>query len=79
MLLLTPTWSVRSSVTTEINTDVIFRPAPRLTPDEARDARARAWAFIFDCYAKKKAAPESRPDDVRKDQDAHTATTQYTR
>ena len=33
-----------------------------LTPEQARDIRARALAFVFDCYAKKKAAPESRPN-----------------
>ena len=34
------------------------------SPDQVRDARARAWAFVFDCYRKKEAAssPESRPD-----------------
>jgi hypothetical protein len=39
-----------------------------------RDTRARAWAFVFDCYRKKEAAtsPVSRPDDARKDQDAGT-------
>ncbi len=42
------------------------------------NALTSAYAFILDS-AKKKAAPESRPDDVRKDQDAHTATKQYTR
>ena len=26
-----------------------------ITPEQARDARARAWVFVFDCYAKKKA------------------------
>jgi hypothetical protein len=26
------------------------------TAEQARDVRARAWSFIFDCYAKKKAA-----------------------
>jgi hypothetical protein len=31
--------------------------------EQARDIRARAWAFVFDCYRRKKeAAPESRPD-----------------
>ena len=34
-------------------------------PAQVLDARGRAWAFIFDCYAKKEAAPESRPDDVK--------------
>lgn len=29
------------------------------------DTRARAWAYVFDCYRKKEAAtsPVSRPDD----------------
>jgi hypothetical protein len=43
---------------------------------EARDARARAWAYAFECFNRrvsKEAAPESRPDDARKDvQDAGT-------
>jgi hypothetical protein len=32
-----------------------------------QDARARAWAYVFDCYRKKKAAtsPVSRPDDAK--------------
>jgi hypothetical protein len=32
------------------------------------DVRARAWAYVFDCYRKKKATPASSPDAV-KDQD----------
>jgi hypothetical protein len=32
-----------------------------------RDTRARAWAFVFDCYRKKEAAtsPVSRPVDAK--------------
>jgi hypothetical protein len=32
-----------------------------------RDTRARAWAFVFDCYLKKEAAtsPVSRPGDAK--------------
>lgn len=26
------------------------------TPDQARNTRARGWAFVYDCYAKKNAA-----------------------
>jgi hypothetical protein len=26
-----------------------------ITPEQARDVRARTWRFVFDCYAKKKA------------------------
>jgi hypothetical protein len=34
------------------------------TSKQVRDARVRAWVFVFDCYARKKAAPSSRPDDA---------------
>lgn len=43
--------------------------------DPEQDARARAWAYVFDCYRKKEAAGPRQPDDpkdLRKDQDAHT-------
>jgi hypothetical protein len=32
---------------------IILRSHPGLTLEQARDARAHAWAFVFDCYAKK--------------------------
>ncbi len=44
---------------------------PSISPQEGRDARARAWAFVFDCYRKKKAAtsPVSRPNDAERSLD----------
>jgi hypothetical protein len=33
-----------------------YSTAPGITLEEARDVRARAWAFVFQCHAKKKAA-----------------------
>ena len=42
-------------------------PHRSVTAEQARTARARAWAFVFDCYCKKKAAPASRPDDAEKE------------
>jgi hypothetical protein len=53
-------------------------PAISYTPrsDAVREAEISALAtvykFALDCRAKKEAAPESRPDDARKDQDAGT-------
>jgi hypothetical protein len=41
--------------------------------DETRAVRAQAWRFILELYAKKKGGSATAPDDVRKDQDAHTA------
>jgi hypothetical protein len=52
--------------------------SPRITYASPSDtttrvpARVAALRFVLDCYAKKEAAPESRPDDARKDQDAGT-------
>jgi len=40
-------------------------PASRSNEDALRDTRARAWAFVFECYGKKEAAPESRPNDAK--------------
>lgn len=33
------------------------------SPDASRDARARAWAFAFECYRKKKGSRPGAPDD----------------
>ena len=35
-----------------------------VTSEHGRNARARVWAYIFDCYRGKQAALDSRPDDV---------------
>ena len=35
---------------------VVVKPNSDISLEEARDARARAWVFVFDCYEKKKAA-----------------------
>lgn len=39
--------------------------------------RARAWAFIFDCHAKKKATRPGRPDDAEESKDDHTDEPEY--
>jgi transposase-like protein len=43
---------------------IAYRPPSELPSEQIRAARARAWIFVFDCYARKKAAPASRPDDA---------------
>jgi hypothetical protein len=43
----------------------LARPHRSIAAREVLDARARAWAFVFECYdrhTKKKAAPASGPD-----------------
>lgn len=43
-------------------TDITLKSAYGTTPEQARDARARAWVFIFDCYAKKAARTRGGED-----------------
>ena len=52
---------------------------PDTTPDQARDARARAWAFVFDCHAKKKATRPGGPDDAEESKNDHTAEPEHRR
>jgi hypothetical protein len=35
------------------------KPMSGITPERARDARARAWKFIFDTYLKKAARQDN--------------------
>ena len=49
---------------------VVYRARDFATPQTS--ARLAALRFALDCHAKQEAAPESRPDDARKDQDAGT-------
>ena len=37
-------------------------PQPHRTSDQARDTRARAWAFVFECYHKKEGSRPGAPD-----------------
>ena len=37
-----------------------------ISNQHAREARARAWAYVFDCYRKKEAARPGGPDDGTK-------------
>jgi len=36
---------------------------PDIAPEQARDARARAWSYIFACYEQHKAAEVSGSED----------------
>jgi hypothetical protein len=53
---------------------VTFTSSPDTRPEEVRDARARAWAYIFDCHAKKKAARSGGPDDAEESKNDRTDT-----
>jgi hypothetical protein len=54
------------------SSSITYTPRPDATPEAELSALASAYRFVLDCRAKKEAAPESRPDDARKDQDAGT-------
>ena len=48
--------------------DTTFKPDAGLTSEQARDVRARAWSYVFECFnrhTKKKAAPASGRDDAK--------------
>ena len=43
---------------------IVCRPSPSIAPEQARDARTRAWAFVFQCWQEKRKVAEraSAPD-----------------
>jgi len=41
---------------------IAVRPTPGAAPEQSRDARARAWAYAFDCYRMKKGSRPGAPD-----------------
>jgi hypothetical protein len=46
-------------------TDITLRSTLGTTPEQARNARARAWVLIFDCYAKKTARTRGGEDAMK--------------
>jgi hypothetical protein len=42
---------------------MVFRTDSGVSPEQARDARARAWAFTFDCWRKKVAETTNEGED----------------
>jgi hypothetical protein len=53
---------------------MVRRPGSDISPEQACDARARAWAFGFDSYEKKKATRPGGPDDAEDPENDRTAT-----
>jgi hypothetical protein len=41
---------------------MVFRTDSGVSPEQARDVRARAWAFTFDCWRKKVAETNACED-----------------
>jgi hypothetical protein len=42
------TWSDESSVAAR--PDITLKPCASASPEQARDARARAWSYVFECF-----------------------------
>jgi hypothetical protein len=40
---------------------IVTQSPSDISPEQARDARARAWAFVFQCWQAKKMAAEPTP------------------
>jgi hypothetical protein len=51
---------------------IAYAPCPDALSEAELSTLANVYRFVLDCHAKKEPAPESRPDDARKDQDAGT-------
>jgi hypothetical protein len=41
-------------VAAKTNIGISAKSNPSITPERARDARARAWRFVFDCWEQRK-------------------------
>jgi hypothetical protein len=54
------------------STHITYTRRSDATSEAEVAALGAIYKFVLDCHAKKEAAPESRPDDARKDQDAGT-------
>jgi hypothetical protein len=54
------------------STDITYTPHHEVTPEAEISALVNVYKFILESHSQKEAAPESRPDDARKDQDAGT-------
>jgi hypothetical protein len=49
------------------------------TPARAREARARAWAYVLACYSRKEAARPGRREDDVKEAHEYVATGNHTK
>lgn len=59
------------------NSRITHPSSSSITSEHARDARARAWAFVFACFEKhkqeNKGGPATAPDDAEESKNDRTA------
>ena len=58
---------------------ITVKATSSITEEQACDARAQAWTFIFSCHAKKEAARPGGPDNTKESKNDGAATTNLTR
>jgi hypothetical protein len=66
-----------------VKTEVTLKPAPGITPEQARDARALAWSYVFQCFHRRE-GQEGSPslaalDDAMKGSKSDRATSKSSR
>jgi hypothetical protein len=47
---------------------LVLRPKPGISSEQSRDARAHAWAFVFECLNRreeKEGSPAAAPSDAK--------------
>jgi hypothetical protein len=57
---------------------ITVKPSPGITPEQARDARARAWAYVLACFEHhqvKEGGPITARDDAERRSDEIRAKT----
>jgi len=45
---------------------LVIKSTPGIMPEQSRDARARAWKFIFDTHRKKAVEQDNGQDEAKK-------------
>lgn len=68
-------WNDKLSVMAKTEVSIITGFTLGITPEQALDARARAWVFTFDCYAKKTARTRGGEDAMKGSKNDRASTT----
>jgi hypothetical protein len=54
---------------------IVIRRIHSIAPEQARDTRARAWDFVFECWkANKEGGPAAAPDEGERNSDEAAST-----
>jgi hypothetical protein len=62
--------------------DITLKPAAGLTPDQVRNARSRAWRYVFDCFNRREELEGgcgTAPDEGERSSDEFASTKHLTK